>query len=112
MAVHPSQQYDAAWGALLRTELGLVPKGLGGGKFKFAGLEEERLTNWMREHIQVGVCPVDSSQVEAREQELVRERQPPLNLTYSKNPTIAEIKRLRQAFVHSINLKSSDHAAQ
>jgi hypothetical protein len=83
-------------GALLRTELGLLPKGLGRGKFIFADSGEQDLTEWMRQHIEVGTCGVRLSRLTTIESALIRKLRPALNLTHSKNETTAKIRRLRR----------------
>ena len=92
----PQSSPRRSFGALLRTELKLLPKGLGRGKFIFTDPGEEALTDWMRQHIEVGTCGVRLSRLTAVELALIRGLRPALNLTHSEGGTTAEIRRLRR----------------
>ncbi len=88
-------------GALLKEELQLTTRPRGRGKtpqdfycYRFEPDGEERLTTWMQETIQVGICPTGS--YEAVEDELISTALPLLNLKGSANPDAREIKRLRK----------------
>ena len=91
-------------GALLRDTLALTPRPRGSGtsdinyrNYRFDDAGEDRLSAWMREHLQVGVRPL--SYPGDVERELVRHGQPPLNLTLWANPGAVAIKAARKACV-------------
>lgn len=89
-------------GALLKTELQLVaiPRGSGGSDsdfthYRFEVDGERRLTDWMLEHLELGMCPVDDpTQVEAGLPGLLA---PPLNLKDCRNPEAQQVRALRKA---------------
>jgi hypothetical protein len=91
-------------GALLRNELRLraQPRGTGGSDsnyrcYRFDDVGEDRLTAWMREHLQVGVQ--EWAEPVAIEKDLIELAQPSLNLIGWPNPHAAEIKALRKGCV-------------
>lgn len=88
-------------GALLKEQLRLIARPRGRGKapqdlscYRFEPDGEERLTEWMREHIHVAVHP--SHDYQAIEGELISLTRPSLNLKGFANPDAREIKRLRK----------------
>lgn len=91
-------------GALLIADLGLQPRPRGSGAsdsnyrcYRFDDAGEERLSAWMRGHLEVAVQPVpDPKQLERA---LVALARPPLNLTLWANPDAAAIKAARKACV-------------
>ncbi|MCL6477509.1 MAG: hypothetical protein K6T65_03760 [Peptococcaceae bacterium] len=92
-------------GALLKRDLKLkaVPRGTGNSlnnfrNYCFTTDGEERLTTWMRENLEIGVCSVsgDYNDVEA---ELIAELKPVLCLNGWPNPVAAYIKNLRKKCV-------------
>jgi len=85
-------------GAILREKLCLVPiprsPGSRGCVYRFESEGEDRLTDWMRANLEVGVCCTgDPKMVEC---ELIALLKPVLNLTKWQNPHRKEIKRLRK----------------
>jgi hypothetical protein len=89
-------------GAILKEELDLaaVPRSPGPSEqnvrcYMFRGEGEQRLTDWMREHLRVAVEPHPAP--EAIEQAVINLASPPLNLTGWSNPHAREIKALRKA---------------
>ncbi|MBE0418375.1 MAG: hypothetical protein IBX63_11480 [Coriobacteriia bacterium] len=88
-------------GALLKDELHLTAVPRGNGKtssnftnYRFEAQGEQRLTGWMLEHLEVGVCPVDDP--ERVEAELLAQLSPVLNLKGSRNPLASKIRALRK----------------
>ena len=85
-------------GAILRTDLGLVPiprsPGSSAAHFKFAPDGETRLTEWMVANLDCAfvAMPGDRHSLEKR---LILDRQPPLNLTGWPNPQRTDIKAMR-----------------
>ena len=91
-------------GAILKEKLALqaLPRGPGESEtvvrnFRFRRDGDERLTDWMREHVRIGVHPCEN--YKAIEPELLVRLQPTLNLTGWKNPQAGVIKQLRKACV-------------
>lgn len=89
-------------GALLNDELQLVAIPRGGPKdrlrftnYCFTSDGEERLTAWMIENLEVGVCPLDIDP-KAIEAQLILELTPLLCLTKWANPLARYIKELRK----------------
>lgn len=89
-------------GALLKQELNLVaiPRGSGLSEddfrhYKFLPDGEERLTKWMEDHLEIGICPV-ASQYESLETQLIARLKPILNLIGWDNPYRRETKRRRK----------------
>jgi hypothetical protein len=89
-------------GALVKEELRLSaqPRGTGSSPqnyrcYRFDDVGEERLTDWMRDHLRVGIAPIENP--ETVEGELIALAEPPLNLTRWPNPHRAVIKALRKA---------------
>jgi hypothetical protein len=88
-------------GALLKDELTLSaqPRSPGVSEqnyrcYRFDDLGEQRLTDWMRVHLRVGVARhPDPARVEP---ELIALARPPLNLTGWRNPFAPELKALRK----------------
>lgn len=85
-------------GAILKGQLGLtaIPRSPGSqpSSYRFSDDGELRLTGWMRDNLQVGVCSIGSAL--AVETELIVLLKPVLNLTKWPNPARREIKRLRK----------------
>jgi hypothetical protein len=93
-----------SFGALLREEFNLHPRPRGTGasktnfrNYRFDDAGEERLSEWMAEHLEVGVQPIPDPR--AVETELIALACPPMNLTGWANPATAEIKAKRKACV-------------
>jgi hypothetical protein len=89
-------------GALLRGQLSLkaTPRAPGPSEtnvrnYRFDPDGEARLTDWMCEHLEVGVHA--SAEYRDLEDCLVQQLRPLLNLTKWPNPRRAEIRRLRRA---------------
>ncbi len=85
-------------GAIRREQLSLVPIPRSPGSktnyYKFKSDGEERLTKWMRENLEIGVCAIqNAAQIET---ELIKALKPVLNLTKWQNPHRKEIKLLRK----------------
>ncbi len=88
-------------GALLKDELGLTaePRSRGPSEqnyrcYRFDDRGEQRLTDWMRQHLRVAVTEHrDPEQIEV---ELIALARPPLNLTGWPNPYARELKTLRK----------------
>jgi hypothetical protein len=88
-------------GALLKDHLKLTaqPRTPGPSEqnyrcYRFDDAGEQRLTDWMRQHLRVAVTPLPSpNQIE---RELIALAQPPLNLTGWRNPHAKELKALRK----------------
>ncbi|MGD8414701.1 MAG: hypothetical protein PVF33_10735, partial [Candidatus Latescibacterota bacterium] len=90
-------------GAILRDQLRLTAVPRSGGEsesnvrsYKFDPDGETRLTSWMTENLEVGVCPVSRDHYEEVEKDLIAALEPVLNLTGWHNPVRNEIKRLRK----------------
>lgn len=93
-------------GALLIDHLGLTPRPRGASfsrsnfvHYRFDDAGEQRLTQWMHEHLDTAVYPVPDP--ELIEPGLVAAARPPLNLTYWPNPHCARIKAVRAACVRA-----------
>jgi len=89
-------------GALKKEELNLVaiPRSKGGSQsnvrnFSFDLNGEERLTRWMRDNLEVGICPLDKGNEEA-EKNIISELKPMLCLRGWPNPLTPYIKNLRK----------------
>lgn len=89
-------------GAILRTQLNLsvIPRGSGASEtnyrnFRFAEEGEELLTRWMRSNLEYAIYPYDGD-VDQLETRLIRENEPPLNLTKWRNPQKSKIQALRE----------------
>ena len=91
-------------GAVLQDKLALkaLPRGPGDSEtvvknYRFRRDGDERLTQWMREHVRIGVYPCDRyKEIEAG---VVARAQPTLNLTGWKNPHAPAIRQLRKTCV-------------
>ncbi len=85
-------------GSILRAELDLVPiprsPGSSKANFMFAADGEGRLTQWMLANLSYAFAAFSGDR-RALERQLIRDRQPPLNLTGWKNPQAGNIKALR-----------------
>ncbi len=88
-------------GAILKTELNLTatPRAPGASEtnyknFRFSEDGEERLTRWMRLNLEYSIYPFDGN-VDQLETRLIRENEPPLNLTKWRNPQKQKIQALR-----------------
>jgi hypothetical protein len=85
-------------GAILKSQLHLeaIPRSTWSqpSLYRFRDDGELRLTNWMRDNLEVGVCSIGEAL--AVEAELIMALKPALNLTKWENPVRAEIKRLRK----------------
>lgn len=88
-------------GAILKDELNLsaYPRSSGSSEsnirnYKFNSDGEDRLTDWMMENLEIGVCPLVNYQ--DTEKEVINKLQPLLNLTHWDNPNRKQIKRLRK----------------
>ena len=89
-------------GAILKKERGLTAIPRGSGKsakdmtcFRFAGDGEQRLTDWMVEHLEYSFVVLKDCIGDA-ERALIECLRPPLNLDKWKNPQRAAIKQLRR----------------
>jgi hypothetical protein len=90
-----------SFGAILKDHLRLEinPRGTGTSKtnyrcFRFTAEGEERLTQWMRSNLEYAIHPY-SSDTDALEADLIREAEPPINLTDWANPQKGRIQSLR-----------------
>ncbi len=90
-------------GAILKTSLNLtaVPRGRGRSEtnyrnFRFTEDGEERLTDWMRSNLEYSIYPYDGD-VAQLETQLIRDNEPPLNLTKWRNPQKRSIQALRDS---------------
>ena len=88
-------------GAIFKEEFGLtaIPRNSGSSEnnvrnYKFRPEGEERLTNWMADNLEVGVCP--SGNYESIKKELIPLLMPPLSLKWWENPDREKIKALRK----------------
>ena len=88
-------------GAILKGELQLecFPRSSGKAEsnvtnYKFDPAGEQRLTLWMAENLDIGICPVGSS-IKELETAVIADLEPLLNLTKWKNPNRKEIMGLR-----------------
>jgi len=63
--------------------------------YQFVGNGDITLTDWMKTHLEVGVCPLSAGWKEA-EAELIYELQPPLCLKEWRNPLRSLIMALRK----------------
>jgi len=88
-------------GAIFKEEFGLtvIPRSSGPSKtnvtnYKFLPEGEEKLTNWMTDNLEVGICSLGD--YESIEKSLISFLMPPLNLTGWDNPCRREIKALRK----------------
>jgi hypothetical protein len=88
-------------GALLKSELGLtaIPRGTGSSdtnylNFRFTEEGEKALSEWMAEHLELGIAEVVGKSVRL-EQEVIAWLQPVLCLTGWPNSQAAAIKALR-----------------
>ena len=84
-------------GAILKSQLHLeaIPRSTWSqpSLYRFRDDGERRLTNWMGDNLEVGVCSIgEALDVET---ELILALKPVLNLTKWENPARGEIKRLR-----------------
>ena len=89
-------------GALLKEKLKLkvLPRAPGPSvsnvkNYRFSGDGEKRLTAWMDSHLTYGLCPADAH-VREIEGRLIRELEPPLNLTKWRNPQARQLRALRK----------------
>ncbi len=90
-------------GALLKSPLRLNAEPRSSGRsernyrnYRFAGGGEERLTAWMQRHLRCAVYPF-SGDTEDLKKRLIKENEPPLNLTHWRNPQRTQIENLRKA---------------
>ncbi len=90
-------------GAILKPKLNLTAKPRASGpsetnykNFRFTDDGEERLTRWMRSNLEYSIYPFDKD-VDQLESRLIREYEPPLNLTKWRNPQKKKIQALRNA---------------
>ena len=92
-------------GALLKDKLQLeaIPSGDGGDdsdytQYCFESDGEERLTEWMKDTLEVGVCPLheDEEGMKAWEERLIQQARPVLNLRKWPNPYAEFIESLRR----------------
>lgn len=88
-------------GAILKSELSLTsfPRSSGASEtnvrnYKFNPDGEERLTNWMENNLEIGVCPLND--FDTIEKDLIAGLKPVLNLTGWDNPFRKEIKAMRK----------------
>lgn len=93
-------------GALLRTQLGLQPRPRADGpsdtnfrNYRFDDAGEQRLTDWMTEHLTVAVQPLDEP--DGVEDDLIALARAPLNLTGWPNPHALAIKAARKFCVNA-----------
>ena len=89
-------------GAILKNQLNLRarPRGTGTSKtnftnYRFDDTGEQRVSEWMHEHLRVAVEPV--TEPDALERELIALACPPLNLKGWSNPEAVTIRALRKA---------------
>ena len=94
-----------SFGAILRGQLRLkvTPRGTGRSKsnyekFRFTDEGEVRLTDWMRDNLDYAIHPY-SGDIDDLETKLIRENEPPINLTKWPNPQKRHIQALRKACV-------------
>ena len=83
-------------GAILKKELALVaiPRSPGASKaYKFSSDGEQRLTDWMKENLEVGVCPIRSD-YESIEKQLLTKLQPILNLKGRDKPDLEALRKM------------------
>ena len=92
-----------SFGALLKSELRLTaePRSPGRSKanyerYRFGGNGERRLSAWMRCSLMCAIHPFDGD-CAILEKRLIKENEPPLNLTGWCNPQKARIQELRKA---------------
>lgn len=97
-------------GAILKDELGLraLPRSAGSSKsnvrcYRFDEKGEAALTEWMRGNLLIAQVEVEGD-VATREDELITELQPPLNLKGWSNPQAPQVKALRAACVREAEL--------
>ena len=88
-------------GAILRQELDLQcwPRSPGPSEtnvtnFKFDPAGEQRLTLWMAENLELGICPLDQP-IQELEKVVIVEMEPVLNLIGWPNPRRAALRELR-----------------
>lgn len=88
-------------GAILKEEFGLtaIPRSSGPSKtnvtnYKFLPEGEGKLTNWMTDNLEIGICSLGD--YESIKKELISLLMPPLNLTGWDNPYQREIRALRK----------------
>ena len=90
-----------SFGAILKEDLGLraIPRGTGSSEtnyrcFRFLDEDEMKLTAWMQVNLEYAIYPYDGD-VDALETRLIRQGEPPLNLTKWSNPQKQHIGALR-----------------
>lgn len=88
-------------GAILKTELRLcaIPRSSGPSEtnyknYRFSEDGEQRLSQWMRSNLDYSIYPFDG-EVNQLETSLIRDNEPPLNLTKWRNPQKQKIQALR-----------------
>jgi len=88
-------------GAILKTELNLaaIPRAPGSStsnyrSFRFPDDGEDRLTQWMWSNLEYSIFRFDGN-VKELERSLIRENEPPLNLTQWRNPQKKQIQAHR-----------------
>jgi hypothetical protein len=90
-------------GALLKEDLDLtaLPRNAAESNkqtqhFKFEDEGERRLTEWMKDHLEVGFSPVALDDYKAVEKDLISALEPAINLTGWDNPHRNKIRKLRK----------------
>ena len=90
-----------SFGAILKDQLRLkaIPRGTGKSKtnyrsFRFTDEGEKRLTQWMRSNLEYAIYPY-LGDIDVLEADLIRENEPPINLTNWSNPQKGHIQALR-----------------
>ena len=92
-------------GAILKDHLRLVavPRGSGRDRLRYANYcftldGEERLTAWIRDNLEVGICPLDARDADLRaiEANLIADLTPGLCLAKWPNPLAGYIRELRR----------------
>lgn len=88
-------------GAILkgRLELRAIPRSPGSKPsfYRFQAEDEERLTDWMRSNLLIGVCGLGIAG--ELERQVIGRLEPPLNLMHWPNPQRGQLKQLRKACV-------------
>ena len=102
-------------GAILKTELCLtaIPRAPGASEtnyknFRFTDDGEQRLSQWMRSNLEYAIYPFDGD-INQLETQLIRENEPPLNLTKWRNPQKQKIQALRNTCKEEAKLVWQDH---
>ncbi len=102
-------------GAILKTKLHLnaIPRAAGDSetnykKFRFDDYGEQRLSRWMRSNLEYSIYPFDGD-VDQLETQLIRDNDPPLNLTKWPNPQKRKIQALRNTCKEEAKLVWQEH---